>query len=418
MRKALVPVPHSLSGEAFYTGARLGSAHRSQASAQARLSKTNEVKMSTTDDHHSCLNGNSSALEQAKGIQANSSGQFPSFLKQLLKSHLSGKFYLGLPKKFCDAHMPSHDDTIVLVDENEQEYNTKYSVRKNRLSGGWRGFSIAHKLLEGDALVYIVRAGNLTEKNNGAIGFHTCGFQDIKPISSARRIHLNSLAVNNHHQETKKARLISDSKLDTGQSENDIDHFDRNVLEDNRYSESVVYFKDVKSFEDFKIQADGLILDSEIPTNLRTKYYHLCCSQKRFLHDCLIKGLSSKLAVVMISETVNIADAIKSAELATSLHHFECWEKTLKAFEDLGMAVGFLRDRLQKLVGISREYCSTVETQRNKKELKSDEQMSNLEATSLNVKTLIGSLEAEVEALKWKNKKLGFEFQMLAQAPW
>ncbi|KAK6159360.1 hypothetical protein DH2020_006674 [Rehmannia glutinosa] len=366
MRKALVPVPHSLSGEAFYTGARLGSAHRSQASAQARLSKT-------------------------------------------------------------------HDDTIVLVDENEQEYNTKYSVRKNRLSGGWRGFSIAHKLLEGDALVYIVRAGNLTEKNNGAIGFHTCGFQDIKPISSvkmedqieenacigktARRIHLNSLAVNNHHQETKKARLISDSKLDTDQYENDIDHFDRNVLEDNRYSESVVYFKDVKSFEDFKIQVDGLILDSEIPTNLRTKYYHICCSQKRCLHDCLIKGLSSKLAVVMISETVNIADAIKSAELATSLHHFECWEKTLKAFEDLGMAVGFLRDRLQKLVGLSREFCSTVETQRIKR-AQADEQMSNLEATSLNVKTLIGSLEAEVEALKWKNKKLGFEFQMLAQAPW
>lgn len=51
-------------------------------------------------------------------------------------------------------HLPSQDDTIVLVDENEQEYSAKYSVRKNRLSGGWRGFSIAHNLLEGDALVF------------------------------------------------------------------------------------------------------------------------------------------------------------------------------------------------------------------------------------------------------------------------
>lgn len=43
---------------------------------------------------------------------------------------------------------------IVLVDENEQEYTAKYSFRKNRLSGGWRGFSVAHNLLEGDALVF------------------------------------------------------------------------------------------------------------------------------------------------------------------------------------------------------------------------------------------------------------------------
>lgn len=50
--------------------------------------------------------------------------------------------------------MPSHDDTIILVDENDKEYNTKYSVRKNRLGGGWRGFSVAHELLEGDALVF------------------------------------------------------------------------------------------------------------------------------------------------------------------------------------------------------------------------------------------------------------------------
>ncbi|KAI3446004.1 hypothetical protein Pfo_002669 [Paulownia fortunei] len=406
------------------------------------LLPSNEAKMSTSTDPHTCLNVNSSAMEQAKGIQANSSGQFPSFLKQLLKSHLSGKFYLGLPKKFCDAHLPSHDDTIVLVDENEQEYSMKYSVRKNRLSGGWRGFSIAHKLLEGDALVfhliepckfrvYIVRAGKLTE-NDGAIGRQTYDFQNSKPTSivkmedqmeenacigkTARRIYLNSLAVDSH-QETKKARLISDSKLDTVQSGNDIDHFGSNVLEGMSYSESVVYFKDVKGFEDFKIQVDGLILDSEIPTNLRTKYYKLCCSQKMFLHDHLIKGLSSKLAVVMISETINIADAIRSADLATSLHHLECWEKTLKAFEDLGMAVGFLRDRLHKLVSLSRESQMTIESKRTKR-AQADEEISNLEATSLNVKTLIGSLVAEVEALKWKNEKLGFEFQELARAPW
>lgn len=48
----------------------------------------------TADDHHSCFEFNSSSLEQTKGIQENSLAQFPSFMKQLLKSHLSGKFYL------------------------------------------------------------------------------------------------------------------------------------------------------------------------------------------------------------------------------------------------------------------------------------------------------------------------------------
>ncbi|GFP84560.1 B3 domain-containing protein os01g0234100 [Phtheirospermum japonicum] len=322
--------------------------------------------------------------------QANSSGQFPSFLKQLLKSHLSGKFYLGLPKKFCDVHMPSHDDTLVLVDENEHEYNMKYSVRKNRLSGGWRGFSVAHRLVEGDALVfhliepckfrvYIIRAGKLTE-NDVSTSVQTCDFPNIKPISAGKSVQLlilltktlkmedhvyvNSLDVNSHH-ETKRARLISDA-----------------ILEGNRYSESVIYFKDVKGFEDFKIQLDGLILDSEIPTNLRTKYYNLCCSQKSYLHDHLIKGLSSKLAVAVISEITNIADAVRSSDLATSIQHLECWEKTLKAFENLGMAVGFLVDRVQKLVIVSREYQSIVETKRALAE------------------------------------KLDFEFQMLARAPW
>ncbi|KAH6772661.1 hypothetical protein C2S52_004530 [Perilla frutescens var. hirtella] len=397
--------------------------------------------MRTTADHHSCFDFNSSSLEQAKGIQANSLAQFPSFLKQLLKSHLSGKFYLGLPKKFCDMHLPSQDDTIVLVDENEQEYSAKFSVRKNRLSGGWRGFSIAHNLIEGDALVfhligpckfrvYIVRASKLTEDDG--IDLQTCDFQNSKPISTlkmedqmeadacvgktARPLYLNWLVVDSP-QGTKKARLNYDSKLGTGQSVHDNDHFSSSVQEGIRYSESVVCFEDVKCFEDFKIQVDGVILDSQIPKNLRVKYYKLCCSQNMILHGHLIKGLSGKLAVVMISETINIADSIRSAGLATPHHYLECWDKTLKAFEDLGMAVEFLRDRLLKLLRLSHESQVTTESKRTKR-VQADEEISNLETTSLNVKAFVVSLEAEIEALNRKNEKLDFEFREIAQAPW
>lgn len=60
----------------------------------------------------------------------------------------------SFPKKFCDSHLPKHDDTVVLVDEKNEEFGTNFLVDKNGLSGGWKGFSIAHNLLEKDVLVF------------------------------------------------------------------------------------------------------------------------------------------------------------------------------------------------------------------------------------------------------------------------
>lgn len=43
---------------------------------------------------------------------------------------------------------------IALVDEEDEEFETKYLANKNGLSGGWRGFAIDHQLVDGDALVF------------------------------------------------------------------------------------------------------------------------------------------------------------------------------------------------------------------------------------------------------------------------
>lgn len=50
--------------------------------------------------------------------------------------------------------MPKQDTMIVLENESGMNYQAKYLVKKVGLSGGWRGFSIAHELLEGDVLVF------------------------------------------------------------------------------------------------------------------------------------------------------------------------------------------------------------------------------------------------------------------------
>lgn len=194
-----------------------------------------------------------------------------------------------------------------------------------------------------------------------------------------------------------------------------------------QFSASVVKFQGVKGFDDFKISVDGLILDSELPTDVRLKYYELCNSQKMFLHDHLITGLGSKLVSGVISKTTNIADAIKFSSVTNSFHNLECWEKTLKAFEALGMNVGFLRTRVDKLVKISRQYQATnqpknakfAQVEAKKKAL--GERVSTMEALQKSIATLqesIKILEAEIDGIEGKNVELGLEFKEIATAAW
>ncbi|KAL5714195.1 hypothetical protein ACHQM5_016189 [Ranunculus cassubicifolius] len=94
------------------------------------------------------------ATERAEEVKANLDPQFPSFVKSMLHSHVTRGFWLGLPAKFCNSHLPKQDSPMTLVDENQKEYATKFLVEKIGLSAGWRGFSISHHLVEGDALVF------------------------------------------------------------------------------------------------------------------------------------------------------------------------------------------------------------------------------------------------------------------------
>lgn len=113
-------------------------------------------------------------IQRAQEIQSELGANSCCFIKPMLKSHVSGGFWLGLPKQFCVKHLPKDDETVFLVDECGDKYETKYLAAKTGLSGGWRGFSIAHNLLEQDVLVfhlirpckfkvYIVRANGLSE---------------------------------------------------------------------------------------------------------------------------------------------------------------------------------------------------------------------------------------------------------------
>ncbi|KAH7654619.1 B3 DNA binding domain-containing protein [Dioscorea alata] len=114
------------------------------------------------------------AENRADAIQAELDPKFPSFVKPMTQSHVTGGFWLGLPTHFCRKHLPKRDEHIMLEDENGDTSETLFLARKAGLSAGWRGFSISHELVDGDALVfqliksttfkvYIIRASEYTE---------------------------------------------------------------------------------------------------------------------------------------------------------------------------------------------------------------------------------------------------------------
>ncbi|KAL3635539.1 hypothetical protein CASFOL_020086 [Castilleja foliolosa] len=192
---------------------------------------------------------------------------------------------------------------------------------------------------------------------------------------------------------------------------------DNNELSLITLSESRVHFKDVKCFDSFKIEFDCQNLDTKIPDHLRKKYYELCKSQENFLHENLNKGLDNNLAARIISETTKIADAIRAAKLKSDTRDLEGYDKTLERYEYLGMKVGFLRARIDELMGVSRELKDVVTSLRKK--LKDEEDKYNaVKAEITGVANSIKKLVDEIRELEVQNEKSGGGFTDVAGAPW
>uniref|UniRef100_A0A6M2EZT8 TF-B3 domain-containing protein n=1 Tax=Populus davidiana TaxID=266767 RepID=A0A6M2EZT8_9ROSI len=99
------------------------------------------------------------AMEKAEKLQSDLGSDYPIFIKSMLQSNVNDGFTLGgLPVDFCRKNLPRRGDVITSIDEDADEYQVTYVARenrrKNRLSGGWKGFAVAHGLLDGDAVVF------------------------------------------------------------------------------------------------------------------------------------------------------------------------------------------------------------------------------------------------------------------------
>jgi hypothetical protein len=126
------------------------------------------------------------AFRRAEKLQDSLDPENPSFVKTMVRSHVSSCFWLvrsefccrislpnfrlnfdqlvtlaiiftfckGLPNSFCKKNLPSREFRMVLEDEEGGEFDAVYIGNRTGLSGGWRGFAMHHNLEDGDSLIF------------------------------------------------------------------------------------------------------------------------------------------------------------------------------------------------------------------------------------------------------------------------
>ncbi|XP_019166152.1 PREDICTED: B3 domain-containing protein Os01g0234100-like isoform X1 [Ipomoea nil] len=338
----------------------------------------------------------SPTMQKAKAFQASLDPTQPSFIKLLSRSHVTHGFWLGLPADFCRMYLPPHDHTIPLEGDNEKQYEAKFIAERQGLSGGWRGFSLAHNLQEGDAAV-----------------FHLVQQYKFK-VYTVRAVHERS--------------YLEENCQNDGQPETNYELGDEGFIFENDKEDSPAETKDgssTGSFVDlkkFSIVVNECPMDSKFSISARQKYYELCCAQKSYLHDGFAENINYTLAVGIILETVSIADNIKACTLSTPLTDFKSWDNTLSGFMHLGMDVGFLQERLSKLSTRAIEFQGSHEASRHceiiTEENNLNKEIESVERKLMELKEALMDVQVEKEALETQFLIYDMVFCGMAKSPW
>ncbi|KAI3962662.1 hypothetical protein MKW92_006091 [Papaver armeniacum] len=286
-----------------------------------------------------------SAEKRAEEIQMSLDPNIPSLVRVMLPSHVGGGYWMGIPSKFCKTFMSKDDIMMTLVDEDGLEFHEiSYLPRNCGLSGGWQRFAKAHHLKEGDAVVFELVEVNkfkihIVREEGGADAALDLNKSQGTPTEylakkSQRRV--DSAVIQNCDEQGSLPLPLSEQP-------------DSN----NEVVASAVEFEGI-NFESFTTVVNYLVRGCKMPEHVTTKYYKLCRSQNSFLHANLLPGLNFTLVTGIVTETVSIADAIRSCELShTCKGELTMWRNSLDAFEQLGMKVSFMISRIDELVKIS-----------------------------------------------------------------
>ncbi|KAI3962664.1 hypothetical protein MKW92_006093 [Papaver armeniacum] len=296
-----------------------------------------------------------SAEKRAQEIQMSLDPAIPSLVRVMLPSHVGGGYWMGIPSKFCKTFMSKDDIMMTLVDEDGLEFHEiSYLPRNCGLSGGWQGFAKAHHLKEGDAVVF-----ELVEVNKFMIHIvrEEGGADAALDLLTKRQRCLQSAITEGKPTENlakKSQRRVDSAVIQNCDEQGSLPlPLSEQPDSNNEVVASAVEFEGI-NFESFTTVVNYLVRGRKMPEHVTAKYYKLCRSQNSFLHANLLPGLNFTLVTGIISETVSIADAIRSCELShTCKGELTMWRNSLEAFEQLGMKVSFMISRIDELVKVS-----------------------------------------------------------------
>ncbi|GJN14731.1 hypothetical protein PR202_gb01587 [Eleusine coracana subsp. coracana] len=89
------------------------------------------------------------AFKRAEKLKDSLDPENPSFVKTMVRSHVSSCFWLFLQKEPSFQRVQDGAE-----DEEGGEFDAVYIGNRTGLSGGWRGFAMHHNLEDGDSLVF------------------------------------------------------------------------------------------------------------------------------------------------------------------------------------------------------------------------------------------------------------------------
>ncbi|KAI4342354.1 hypothetical protein MLD38_026991 [Melastoma candidum] len=366
------------------------------------------------------------ALELAEEFRANLPVDNPSFLKTMVRSNVVTGFWLHLPMPFCKMYMPRHNTTVSLVDEKGEEYRVSYIVDKTALSAGWKKFSSAWELLEGDVAVfqlvkpsvfkvYIIKADHSKQDGRSFVAANTKQInyvvEEILPG--------NGVVTKKKAEDVLPETTQDYSNVDSGlvapqlaANTSGLDAIERNGLPECNHE----FEEAANHVDEFSVLVSGVSINKELSRYHRAIYHELCCSQDMILHDNLLRNISRKLAAEMISETVNIAEAIGSCSASTPREEYEVWDRTLQGFELLGMKVAFLRARLEKLTHVNSELKKYRDAVARQDSVKKEVEIVRGRVRKL--RKLTRRLDNKIEELRDDAEKHEKAFREAATAPW
>ncbi|KAL8153813.1 hypothetical protein V2J09_011573 [Rumex salicifolius] len=352
---------------------------------------------------------NSSAMERAVEVQASLPIKYPSFVKNMLHSHIAPGFWLGLQKKFCVEHLPQSDTMMELIDESGKISHAKYLAAKVGLSAGWRGFSIAHNLEEGDVVVfqlikkttfkvYIIRKDGLGETD--------CGLGLLDLDTDANLMTSNDNVDDDGKREGQEKIISGSPKSDESR--------DSEVLDWIRLSEPGESVN-LESFDKFSILVNGVRIDAKFPDHIRRKYYNLCISQNSCLHEKLIKDLNCTLVIGIINETVNISDAIRDCDCSARVPESDLliYDRTLQSFELMGMSIHSIRLQIHRLLRHVIEKEETIAMEAKVEREIVAERMKDIDVKLKELRKQMEGMDEEIEIMQENTKMKRLKLQKM-----